>query len=201
MKGEIALKILEAVGDTAINIADVFSAIIDSGYGASYGKLNYGVSKRQSERSVRNSNAKEKIDSKARFNSMLYKLKRDNLILKTDKKDNSPAIKLTPKGRRYLSILRKREKNKLPEFSYDNDKLVTDKFIIIIFDIPEKIRRKRNWLRSALNNLGLKMIQKSVWVGKTKLPKTFLDDVKNLNLVDFVEIFEITKTGSLKQIT
>jgi hypothetical protein len=44
------------------------------------------------------------------------------------------------------------------------------------------------------------MVQKSVWVGKTKIPQDFLDDLFKLKLVDFVEIFEISRTGSLKHL-
>jgi len=200
MKGETTLKILETVGDLGMAISDVFGAILNSGYGASYNKLNYEISKRQSERSARRFNAEEKRRARAKFNSIIYKLKRDNLIIKDSKANgNNPILKLTLKGKSRLNLLKIRKTDALPALSYE--KFTTDKFIIIIFDIPEKIRRKRNWLRSALRNLELKMIQKSVWVGKIKLPKTFLEDLKRLELIDFVEIFEITKTGSLKQIT
>jgi len=200
MKGETTLKILEAIGDLGMAISDVFSVVLNSGYGASYNRLNYEVSKRRFERSVRRFNTEEKRKARAKFNSMLYKLERDNLITKDAKTDkNNPILKLTLKGKNCINLLKTRKADALPVLSYE--KSTTDKFIIIIFDIPEKIRRKRNWLRSALGNLGLKMIQKSVWIGKIKLPKAFLEDLKRLELIDFVEIFEITKTGSLKQIT
>lgn len=200
MKGETTLNILEAVGDLGTAVSDVFGAILNSGYSASYGKLNHEISKRQFERSVKRLNMEEKREAKAKFNSMLYKLERDELIIKGTKTNrDNPILKLTLKGKSRLNLLRNRKTNALPVLSYE--KSTTDKFVIIIFDIPEKIRRKRNWLRSALENLGLKMIQKSVWMGKIKLPKTFLEDLKKLELIDFVEIFEITKTGSLKQIT
>jgi len=35
---------------------------------------------------------------------------------------------------------------------------------MIIFDIPEKYKSKRELLRSILKNLGYKMFQQSVWV-------------------------------------
>ena len=38
------------------------------------------------------------------------------------------------------------------------------KWIMIIFDIPQKHSRARNLLRSVLENLGYKMFQQSVWV-------------------------------------
>ena len=81
--------------------------------------------------------------------------------------------------------------------SYSKEK---GQFTIVVFDIPEKERSKRAWIREVLKNLDLKMIQKSVWVGKVKIPKQFIDDLDKFNMVDFVEIFEISKAGSLKQI-
>src|SRR3990167_838001 len=77
---------------------------------------------------------------------------------------------------------------------------INNRLIIVIFDIPERERRKRAWLRLALKNIGLKLIQRSVWMGKVKIPKEFLDDIRELHLVNFVEIFEITKSGSLNQV-
>ena len=44
------------------------------------------------------------------------------------------------------------------------------------------------------------MIQKSVWIGKVKIPKEFLDDLFKLRLIDYIEIFEISKAGSLKNL-
>ena len=75
-----------------------------------------------------------------------------------------------------------------------------DAFVIIAFDIPEKERGRRSWLREALRNLGMKMVQKSVWMGKVKIPEAFLNDLRSFHLVDYVEVFEITKTGSLEHL-
>ena len=44
------------------------------------------------------------------------------------------------------------------------------------------------------------MLQKSVWIGKTILPEELLDDLERLNLLSYVEIFAITKTGTIKQL-
>lgn len=74
-------------------------------------------------------------------------------------------------------------------------------FNIIIFDIPEKERFKRDWIRQNLTPLGFNMLQKSVWIGRSKLPREFLKDLSNLNLVKYVHIFKIAKTGTIKNIT
>ncbi|MBI2635441.1 MAG: CRISPR-associated endonuclease Cas2, partial [Parcubacteria group bacterium] len=69
---------------------------------------------------------------------------------------------------------------------------------VVIFDIPEKQKHKREWLRGQLQDLGFKMIQKSVWMGKRKFPKEFLEDIRDLKLLAYVEIFSVTKTGSMR---
>ena len=75
------------------------------------------------------------------------------------------------------------------------------RLVIVAFDIPERVRRYRDWFRSVLENLGLTMIQKSVWMGKIKIPKALIDDLAELKLIDFVEIFEVGNEGSLTHIT
>jgi CRISPR/Cas system-associated endoribonuclease Cas2 len=199
MKGETTLKILEVIEDVAGGIFDVFDVILNSGYGASFSKLNYEFSKRQKERLKIKADKEYQKEMRAKFNSLLYKLERDGLIEKKKDERKKLIVGLTPKGKARLLLLKTRRAKSLPATLYK--KFDADKFIIVIFDIPEKERRKRNWLRLALKSLELKMIQKSVWMGKVKLPKTFLEDLKRLRLVDFVEIFEISKTGSLKQIS
>ena len=143
----------------------------------------------------------ELYKQKRRFDVMLSKLKKDGL-LKAENNGNA-SIKLTSKGKKYLTLLNRRRVDALPGNSYDIDKSGSrsrDKLIIVIFDIPECERRKRAWLRLALKNIGLRLIQQSVWMGKVKIPKEFLDDIRELHLANFVEIFEITKSGSLNQV-
>jgi len=120
-------------------------------------------------------------------------------LIKEKTKEGNKFFSLTQKGKIKLSQLKKNSRERLPEIIYQKAK--SNKFTIVIFDIPETEKRKRSWLRVALGNLGFKMIQKSVWLGKVKIPKRFLDNLFQFKLVDFVEIFEISKTGSLKQIT
>lgn len=70
---------------------------------------------------------------------------------------------------------------------------------IIAFDIPEKFRRKRNWLRKTLAGFGFTMLQKSVWAGKAALLHEFIEDLDTLSLTPYIEILAVTKTGSLKK--
>ncbi|MFH0890689.1 MAG: hypothetical protein V1856_01515 [Candidatus Liptonbacteria bacterium] len=62
--------------------------------------------------------------------------------------------------------------------------------IIITFDIPEKHKSKRFWLREELIALGFKMLQKSVWLGRLPLPKKFVNDLKEIEIINYMKFFE-----------
>ena len=56
------------------------------------------------------------------------------------------------------------------------------KWRLIIFDIPERIRRRRDFLRRELQSLGLHQLQKSVWVAPYSFPEEFFVIMGELDL-------------------
>lgn len=194
MKGDYTLKVLQAIKESGKFTADLFEAFLKSGYGASIRRMEYEFEKLQKER-------KKEIahnDYKKKYSDLLYRLKRDKLIEISDK-DKKDIFALTDKGKRKLKSLQEKDCQRLPNYnSYEQEQ--GDRFIIVIFDIPEKEKRKRNWLRFVLKRLDLKMIQKSVWIGKVKIPQILLQDLLELKLLDYVEIFEISRNGGLKHL-
>ncbi len=74
---------------------------------------------------------------------------------------------------------------------YIKEKPDSKKSIIIIFDIPEKQRKIRNWLRNQLKIWDFEMVQQSVWVGKGPLPRKFTDHLKMLGVHKNVKMFSI----------
>jgi|SRR3989344_613304 len=79
-------------------------------------------------------------------------------------------------------------------FKIENKKKREDgKWIMVIFDIPEKYKKSRDLLRSILHNLGYKIFQKSVWV----CPYDVLEKTEKLmqlyNLENYVKIFLVEK--------
>ncbi|MCR4279711.1 MAG: hypothetical protein NUV78_03175 [Candidatus Zambryskibacteria bacterium] len=62
------------------------------------------------------------------------------------------------------------------------------KRIIIVFDIPEKKRRYRDWLRMELVGFGFTLIQKSVWLGPG-LPKEFIEYLDEAGLLKHIRFF------------
>lgn len=64
------------------------------------------------------------------------------------------------------------------------------KNMIIIFDIPEFHRKKRDWLRIELVSLGFSMLQKSVWFGPSPLPKEFIEYASEINVLSYMKFFK-----------
>lgn len=195
MRGDKTLKILDFIGTAFVDATDLLEAFLSSGYGATPGRVAWEL--RKIER--RCSELEAEKQAKQNYYNLLYKLKKEGLI-REDVRGRKRFFALTHAGRNKLVFLRKEIKHRviLPSRYYAVGP--DDKFTIISFDIPESERRKRNWLRSVIKNLGFTMVQKSVWVGKVKIPQDFLEDLRKLKLISFVEIFEISKSGSLKHV-
>ena len=126
-----------------------------------------------------------------RFYSLLNELKRQDLILKKSKDKNS-LWSITSAGLSKLKLIKDKK--------VDYQTFTDNKSKIIIYDIPEFLKRHRAWLREALHNLDFKMLQKSVWIGKNKTPENFLIDLKNKKLMPYVHILEVTKAGSVREL-
>jgi len=186
MRGEIIYKILASLEETAISATDLASVFISSGYGASMGKIDYEYGKKKEKR-IKNQINKEKA---RKIKKYLSKLNGDGFLQKT----SSGKIILTQKGKKRLKEL----KNTFSLNHSDYKKEIGENVIMISYDIPVIFNKERNILRDMLRILGFNLIQKSVWIGKVKLPKEFIIGLEKLGILDYVEILEVTKNGSLK---
>ena len=74
----------------------------------------------------------------------------------------------------------------------------TSKNLLLIYDIPEGRKKERDWFRRQLKNFGFIMIQKSVWVGPSPLPKDFLDYLTKIGLKKEFKTFKLAKPYSDK---
>ena len=192
MKGETRLKILDAVSNSARLASDLFF-IFTLPYGSSFGHIQYMLRQKHKRGEAQT----EERESRQRFYDLLYRLRKDGLVREV-KGAGTPSLKLTERGREYLKKLHIRRAHAMPIAMYAPKS--DDVLKIVIFDIPERERKKRGWLRSALRNLEFTMLQRSVWVGKVKLPERFLQDLQNLHITSYVEIFAINRSGSLKRL-
>lgn len=69
---------------------------------------------------------------------------------------------------------------------------------VISYDIPERERRKRDWIRMCLMEMDCEKIQKSVWVGRGALDENFMHALRARDLLGRVHIFMVTKYGTIK---
>ena len=96
-----------------------------------------------------------KDKNRKEFSKLIYHLKKSNYI-KVKNLENKKAIILTKEG---LSKALK------ASFVMEGKKKRKDgKWIMLMFDIPQKNEKSRSLLKSILYNLGYKLFQQSVWV-------------------------------------
>lgn len=68
------------------------------------------------------------------------------------------------------------------------------KNLMVMYDIPHNLKKERDWFRRQLINFGYIMIQKSVWVGPSPLPKEFLNYLKEIKINNNFKTFKLTKS-------
>ena len=97
-----------------------------------------------------------------------------------------------------IPVSKKPNKNKLvyntsfvSPFSKDSSKN-----LIVMYDIPHEKKKERDWFRRHLKKFDYIMIQKSVWVGPSPLPKDFLSYVKSIGLENQLKTFKLAKSYS-----
>jgi len=67
------------------------------------------------------------------------------------------------------------------------------KNLILMYDVTEDKKKERDWFRRQLKNFDYIMIQRSVWVGPSPLPKEFSDYVKEIGLQSYLKTFKLSK--------
>lgn len=92
---------------------------------------------------------------------------------------------LTEKGKNLADYILKRKK--ILEGKWDG------KYRVVIFDIPEKQSRERDWLRRELYMLNYKKLQKSVFIGKCPLTTDLIEDIKKAKIGNFVNYLLVEK--------
>ncbi|MFA6251358.1 MAG: hypothetical protein WC603_01895 [Candidatus Paceibacterota bacterium] len=99
---------------------------------------------------------------------------------------------ITYKGEDYLN----KKQNQLKKFiSEKTDKDPKD--LLLLYDIPEEKKSEREWLRRELKTFHFVMIQRSVWVGPSPLPKEFVAYLKSVGLKDSIKTFKLAKGYNL----
>jgi len=126
--------------------------------------------------------------SKRSFSNAISKMKNRELV-----EYEGDFFKITPRGREYI----KRRQDRLNIFA-GSFKKESPKNLIVMFDIPEDKKAEREWFRFHLKKFNYGMIQKSVWVGPSPLPKDFLDYLEEIKLKECIKTFKLAKPYQIK---
>jgi len=103
-------------------------------------------------------------------------------------------LKVTRKGQKYI----KKKIDSLKQF-YCKFNENEPKNLLVMFDIPETKKAEREWLRWHLKKFNYFMIQKSVWVGPSPLPKEFLNYIESIGIKDGLKTFKLAKGYDTKK--
>lgn len=97
---------------------------------------------------------KAKIDRHTAYRTLCYAKRRSWITVKESAA--GMEVVLTERGRRYRQLINLHQP--LQDEQWDG------KWRIVIFDIPHKVKRRRDNLRYMLRQLGFVQLQKSVWI-------------------------------------
>lgn len=97
---------------------------------------------------------------------------------------------LTLAGRKLLDYIMGRRK--ILEKKWDK------KYRVVVFDVPEKMRKKRNWLRNELYLLRYRQLQESVFISKFPLPADLVREIKKRKMGNFVNYLLVDRVYDIK---
>ncbi|MBI4225036.1 MAG: hypothetical protein HY617_01775 [Candidatus Sungbacteria bacterium] len=119
--------------------------------------------------------------------TILWRLKCEGLVERT--KGKKSGWLLTEKGKQLCDT--SQEKLKMPR----KDGMTR----LVVFDIPEQERKKRDAIRAELIAARYTQLQKSVWIGAYPLPEDFIELIDELGLEQNVHILSVVAQGTLKK--
>lgn len=203
--GELSANILKKLDIGTLAMNDLFDFMMSrtlegSGYGLS--KEGYKAFKRRSwQRRVAMNAEHQAQEEKQVFYNLMYRLREQGLV-ENEKHGTKTMLSITQKGKEKIRDLKKyfadnanKRQPVMPPTHYPKTK--SSASIIISFDVPEKEKYKRAWLRSVLRNLEYKILHESVWIGTNALPKELLNECRRLNMTKYIHIFSVLKKGTI----
>lgn len=107
---------------------------------------------------------------------------------------NSFGIPIFSQGRKSRSKMKNRKRTFYNIAFYSPFNKDSSKNLIVMYDIPSDKKKERDWFRRQLIKFNYIMIQKSVWVGPSPLPKDFLDYLKEIKIGDNFKTFKLAKS-------
>ncbi|MEA3295905.1 MAG: hypothetical protein U9Q27_02075 [Patescibacteria group bacterium] len=131
---------------------------------------------------------KKKKFNKAIIKVNIARLQKQGLIRKSE----NEKFQLTAEGEEIIAYIKNR-------YSILNKKW-DKKIRVVIFDIPEKEKKFRNWFRTELGLLLFKQLQKSVYVGKYSIPDDLYQNIIKNNFFKNIHIFTINEADKQKDL-
>lgn len=148
------------------------------------------------ERQWFKTNWAETYRDRQQFYRTLNHLKSQGLVVKI-KAERGQQWSLTKFGREKIQKYRKFRSNPFSSTSVRFKQPTGEGLTIVVFDIPEKERKKREWIRMCLVAMEFKNLQKSVWITKGKVHEDFFHALRERKMLKYVHIFVATKEGTL----
>lgn len=130
--------------------------------------------------------------AKHTLSSTLHRLKQQGLVSSAGH-NKGARWKLTRKGKNFLAKIYADEKD--PYDLAPEDGVIR----IVAFDIPEKLRTKRDWLREQLFVCGYRLLQRSVFIGKRPLPDAFIQRVDEMRIGKYLHIASLAQSGTIEK--
>ena len=100
--------------------------------------------------------------------------------------DKEATIKRGKPGKKYYQL----------KYFIHNYKNTAPKDLVVMYDIPKDKKKERDWFRRHLQKFDYVMVQKSVWVGPSPLPRDFLNYVKSIGLLGLLRTLKLAKPYS-----
>ncbi len=118
----------------------------------------------------------------------ISRLKKQGLIIESENK----KICLTSQGKEMVTYIK--DRHSILKKPWDK------KIRVVVFDIPEKEKSIRDWLRTELGLLTFKPLQKSVYIGKYPMPDDLYQDLIKNDIFNDVHIFTINEADKQKEL-
>ena len=123
-------------------------------------------------------------------------LKKKKLIDIQEQKDGSIKVRLTENGKKIIL------QYELEKLKIEKPKKWDGKWRVIIYDIPQSLRRASDAFRRKIRELGMYQLQKSIWIYPYDCIKEldFLCTIYQIPLKDYVLYFKAEELPRLKEI-
>ena len=188
---ELVLAALQFQAEGLLTIADMFFASPDRIRKEFYRIPTY-------ERRWFSADWAQAYKNRHQFHQTLQYLKRQGLVVKRGERRDAKWM-LTKRGSKKLLAHRQ---SRADPFSVSHIHFPAPKggdLTVVSFDIAEKERRKRDWIRRCLVEMDFELLQKSVWVARGGVSEDFICALRERDLLNAVHIFGVTRQGTIKK--